>query len=76
MIKKANFIIGLCWCDLSCSLKHKVRIVNIGRAHYGVCDKCKTYILLGSNLISWRDENPEIWKENQQLLRGYTLIDN
>ena len=75
MIKQGNFVIGSCWCDLSCSLGHKVRIINIERGHFGVCDECKTYIFLGSNLTSsWRNEDKDIWEKNKKELKNYNMV--
>jgi hypothetical protein len=72
-IEVGNFVIGEFWGDVECKYEgHEVRLINIGRSHYAVCDKCKTFIWLGSNLSSsWRYEDETIWKENTILLRQY-----
>lgn len=67
-----NFVIGEFWGDLRCVFGHEMHIVNTGRGHWGVCDKCRTCILLGSNLTSsWRSENERIWRRNSARMDGY-----
>lgn len=42
------------------------RIINVGRDHYAICDACRVYEHVGSNLFDfWRHETPEQWEENQ-----------
>ena len=73
MTEESNFIFGEFWGDVKCKHKdHQVRIINVGRSHYAVCDKCKDYTWLGSNLMSnWKYESEELWKKNSDLLRKY-----
>jgi hypothetical protein len=41
------------------------RVLNIGRAHFGICDVCGHYWCLGSNLFSsWRHETEADWRRN------------
>lgn len=72
-IEVGNFVIGEFWGDVECKNEgHEVRLINIGRSHYAVCDKCKAFIWLGSNLSSsWRYEDEIIWQENANLLEQY-----
>lgn len=50
--------------------------LNIHRDHYFVCHQHKLRWLVGSNLFStWRDEGPEVWQENNDLLSGYRMIE-
>ena len=70
-----NFDMGECFCDVRCRHGHKVRLFNIGRGHYVACDSCRTYIFVGSNLMSgWRRENEDIWQQNSESKKGYSLI--
>ena len=71
-----NFWLGECFTDIRCRYSHKTRLFNIGRGHYVACDKCRTYILAGSNLMSnWRTENKDIWQANSDSIDGYKQID-
>ena len=50
-----NFVLGECFADVKCRHGHETRLFNIGRGHFVACDKCRTYIHVGSNLMSnWR----------------------
>ena len=47
-------------------------ILNVGRVHYACCHEHRVYWPIGSNLFSaWRDEEPEVWESNKQLLATY-----
>ena len=71
-----NFYIGEFFADVRCIFGHEVRLFNIGRGHFFACDKCRTYILVGSNLMScWREENEGIWRKNSDSVNGYKFID-
>ena len=71
-----NFIMGECFCDIKCRRGHRVRLLNIGRGHYIACDKCRTFMFIGSNLMSsWREENKDIWQSNYESVQGYTFIE-
>ena len=60
-----NFVLGDFFGDIKCRHGHETRMFNIGRGHYIACDKCRTYIFVGSNLMScWRQENKDIWQDN------------
>ncbi len=40
------------------------------------CDKCRTYIFVGANLMScWRQESKDIWQANYDSLKGYEFIE-
>ncbi len=72
-----NFDMGECFCDVGCRHGHKTRLFNIGRGHYVACDTCRTFISVGSNLMSsWRLENKDIWESNCRSIEGYEDIDN
>ena len=71
-----NFVFGDCFAEVKCRFGHKTRMFNIGRGHYVVCDNCKTYIFVGSNLMSnWRRENKDIWQKNSDSVTGYKFIE-
>ena len=71
-----NFVFGDFFGDVKCRFGHKVRMFNIGRGHFIACDKCKTYIFVGSNLIgSWREENKDIWRKNSDSVKDYKFIE-
>ena len=75
MIKAGNFAIGDFFADVRCRFGHKTRLFNIGRSHYVACDKCRSYIFVGSNLMScWRLENRGIWQSNTDSVKGYKFI--
>ena len=70
-----NFVVKDAWCNVSCKKGHQTRIINISRGHFGVCDKCKTFIFLGSNLSSsWRHEDKKVWMKNNESINGYEWI--
>jgi len=70
-----NFILGECFCDVRCRHGHETRFFNIGRGHYMACDVCRTFIFLGSNLVScWRQENEDVWKANNRNIEGYEEV--
>ena len=49
--------------------------LNVDRDHYFVCHEHKLRWLIGSNLFStWRDEDPDVWQKNSDLLSGYREI--
>jgi len=57
---RGNFAVGTCFGDVRCVHGHPVRLFNIRRGHWVACDRCRTYIYVGSNLMSsWRSENGE-----------------
>ena len=69
-------IIGDFFADVICRHGHKIRLFNIGRGHYVACDECKTYIYVGSNLIScWRQENKDIWQANYDNVKDYEFVE-
>jgi hypothetical protein len=74
-MKTGNFAIGEAWCDVKCKYGHEIRMLNIGRGHWAVCDICKSAIFLGSNLASsWRDESEDDWVRNSDSINGYKII--
>jgi len=75
MTTVGNFTIGDCFADVKCRFGHRTRLFNIGRGHYIACDECKSYIFVGSNLMSsWRRENKDICQENYDSVKGYKFI--
>lgn len=76
MTEADNFAIGDFFADVKCRFGHETRMFNIGRGHFIACDKCKTYIFVGSNLMScWRQENKDIWRKNSGSVKGYKFIE-
>ena len=70
-----NFDLGECFCDARCCYGHQTRFFNIGRGHYLACDICRTFIFLGSNLVScWRQENENVWLANCRSIDGYEEV--
>ncbi len=50
--------------------------LNVNRAHWFICHKHKARWNVGSNLFSgWRNENEDIWQENEKLLLTYAEVD-
>lgn len=71
-----NFVLGEFFGDVKCRHGHEVRLFNIGRGHFVACDKCRTYIHVGSNLMSWwRQEDENIWRANNDSVEGYELVE-
>ena len=71
-----NFDLGECFCDAKCRFGHETRFFNIGRGHYLACDVCRTFIFVGSNLVScWRQENEDVWEANSRSIEGYEEVD-
>jgi len=71
-----NFVLGECFADVKCRLGHETRLFNIGRGHFVACDRCRTYLHVGSNLMSnWRQESEAIWQRNNDSVKGYELVE-
>lgn len=70
-----NFDMGECFAEVKCFHGHPTRLFNIGRGHFVACDTCRTYVFVGSNLMSgWREENEAIWRRNHESVRGYMMF--
>jgi hypothetical protein len=75
-VQVGNFDMGECFCEVKCIHGHETRLFNLGRAHFVACDTCRTYIRVGSNLMSgWRQENRDVWQRNAQSVRGYRMLE-
>ena len=75
MAIEGNFELGEFFGDVKCRFGHRTRLFNISRGHYVACDRCRTYIFVGANLMSnWRQEDKDIWQKNQGSVKGYQLI--
>ena len=73
---RGNFAMGTWFGEVTCVHGHPVRLFNIGRGHWVACDTCRTYIHVGSNLMScWRQENNDIWEKNWQSIAGYQEVE-
>ena len=71
-----NFLLGESFCDVRCRHGHETRRFHIGRGHFIACDCCRTFLLVGSNLMGgWRDENVDIWRANSDSVEGYEFIE-
>jgi hypothetical protein len=71
-----NLLLGECFADIRCRHGHEVRLFNIGRDHFVACDSCRTYMHVGSNLMSnWRQEDETIWRANSNSVEGYELVE-
>jgi len=71
-----NFLMGDFFGAVRCRHGHPVRLFNIGRGHFVACDACRTYIFVGSNLMStWRQETEDIWQRNNDSVEGYEFIE-
>ena len=72
---RGNFDMGTFFGDVSCIHGHKTRLFNIGRGHYVACDKCRSYVAVGANLMSgWRQESKEVWQANSDSIKGYKEV--
>ena len=61
-------------CSVS---EHDNFCLNIGRAHWMVCDECRIKWFIGENLFSsWRRQNQMIWNENSERLKEYETVEN
>ena len=61
---------------VKCRYGHPVRLFNISRGHFVACDECRTYVFVGSNLMScWREETEDIWRRNSESVEGYEFIE-
>ena len=75
MAAVGNFAIGDFFADVKCRFGHETRLFNLGRGHYVACDECRSYVFVGSNLMScWRLENRDIWQKNRDSIKGYKFI--
>ena len=72
---RGNSAMGACFGEVRCVHNHPVRLFNIGRGYWVACDKCQTYIHVGSNLMSsWRQENESVRRENAQSIADYREV--
>ena len=72
---RGNFLLGDVFGVVRCRYGHEVRVFNIRRAHFAACDRCRTYVWLGANMMScWREENEDIWQRNSDSVEGYEFI--
>lgn len=72
---RGNFLLGDVFGVIACRYDHETRLFNIGRGHFVACDSCRTYIFVGSNLMScWREESEDIWQRNSDSVEGYEFI--
>ena len=70
-----NFDMGECFCEVRCRHGHEVRLFNIGRNHFVACDTCRTFVHVGTNLMScWRSEDERTWRRNRDSIRGYREV--
>jgi len=70
-----NFDLGECFADVRCRHGHVSRLFNIGRGHYVACDTCRTFVFVGSNLMSsWREEQRGTWQRNRDSIEGYEEV--
>jgi len=75
MTEADNFVFGDFFGDVKCRFGHETRLFNLGRGHYVACDECRSYIFVGSNLMScWRQEKRDIWQKNYDSVKGYKFI--
>jgi hypothetical protein len=73
---RGNFVMGTCFGDVRCIHGHPVRLFNIRRGHGVACDKCRTYIFVGLNLMSsWRSETENTWRADDESVWGYRCIE-
>lgn len=50
--------------------------LNVGQAHWFLCDEHKTKWCIGSNLFStWQGETEETWLRNADKLAGYQEVE-
>lgn len=71
-----NFLLGEFFGDVKCRDGHETRLFNIGRGHFVACDRCRTCIHVGSNLMSsWRQEDREVWQRNSDSVKRYELLE-
>ena len=71
-----NFVLGEFFADVKCCHGHEARLFNIGRGHFAACDRCRTFIHVGSNLMSsWRQEDEVVWRRNNDSAEGYELVE-
>jgi hypothetical protein len=74
-MRTGNFELGECFADIRCRHGHETRLFNIGRSHVVACDACRTFIVVGSNLMSgWRQENEALWRRNRRSITGYREV--
>lgn len=71
-----NFLMGHFFGAVKCRHGHPVRLFNIGRGHFVACDGCRTFIMVGSNLMSsWRAETEDNWRDNRESVAGYSFTE-
>jgi ferredoxin len=71
-----NFDLGECFAEVKCIHDHPTRPFNIGCGHFVACDACRTYVFVGSNLMSgWRQENEAVWRRNHESVEGHMMLE-
>jgi hypothetical protein len=52
--------------------EHRNYYLNLGRAHWMVCDECKIKWFIGENLFSfWRTQTEDVWMRNWEHIKAY-----
>ncbi|MCY2953927.1 MAG: hypothetical protein NTU53_18450 [Planctomycetota bacterium] len=71
-VQLGNSNMGERFCEVKCGHGPESRLFNIGRAHFVACDACRTYIWVGSSLMSgWRQASEGIWRRKKRSIRSY-----
>ena len=71
-----NFALGQWFGEVRCIHGHRTRLFNIHRDHFVACDECRSFVHVGSNLMSnWRNEDSGIWQSNRKSIEGYEHIE-
>jgi hypothetical protein len=54
---------------------HRNYYLNLGRAHWMVCDECKIKWFVGENLFSsWRSQTEDMWMRNWEHIKWYREV--
>ena len=49
--------------------------LNVGRVHFFCCEEHEVTWCVGANLFSsWRHEDEETWRKNEERLKGYRVV--
>ena len=55
--------------------QHRNYYINLGRAHWMVCDECKIKWFVGENLFSsWRGQTEHMWQRNWEHIKRYREV--
>ncbi|NIA67602.1 hypothetical protein HBA54_03265 [Pelagibius litoralis] len=61
------------WCTFC--RRPDTRYVNVGKIHFGFCQRHEIYWLIGEDIFkTWEDQDETHWEFNRRILQGYSFV--